>query len=164
MNSALPRVASKAVIFGLLGCALGGCVGDKFAGAGFSGTYVNSALPLYGIIQFQTGSVKFGSLSLGSSQREECRGNFREASQKGVFKGQLDCLDGRSGDFEFVSAWPVRGEPAGEVTGRVGSDNFRAKMSKGNKKCDGGHLCQFGVTWEYDDQEAWRTARQTAGL
>jgi hypothetical protein len=164
MKNALRTVASKTVITGLLGCALFGCIGDRFPGAGFNGTYEKSALPLYDIIQFQTGSVERGGFSLGSSQKEECQGDFRAASLKGVFRGKLYCLDGRSGEFEFVSAWPARGEPVGEVTGRVGSDRFRAKISNGKKKCDGGHLCQFGVTWEYADQEAWRTARQTAGL
>jgi hypothetical protein len=164
MSNGLPRAAVKTVIVGLLGSVLLGCIGDRFAGAGFSGTYEQSALPLYGIIQFKTGSVESGGFSLGSPQKEECQGDFLAASQRGVFNGKLYCLDGRSGEFEFVSDWPVRGEPSGEVTGRVGSDRFRAKIADGKKKCEGGHLCQFGITWEYNDQKAWRKARQTAGL
>lgn len=160
-----------------LAMSLSSCIGDSFFSAGFIGAYDKSSRPLFGEIQFGTGSVEYGRLSLGSASREECRGEFRVvrrpssffgiSGRAGVFRGKLYCLDGRSGEFEFTSAWPVQGDADGVVTGKVGADRFRAELSAGKQVASStrknacyGNLCQFGVSWELAPQSDWNAARK----
>lgn len=167
-------VSAKTATLFVSGLALTGCllVGDVLYGAGFKGAYMQSGRAVFGEIMFSTGSVEYGRLTIGSSTSEECQGSFGVvkkasslyglASRAGVFRGELYCLDGSSGNFEFVSVWPVSGGPDGKVTGQIGDEQFQAEISNGLSST-GRHVGQFGVVWKVTPQSEWNAARELAG-
>lgn len=126
---------------------------------GVSGAYSASGRPIVGFVQSGY-PPELGRLSIGSREKEECTGEYT-VTRKGVsvmgvalrdriYRGKIYCLDGRQGEFEFVS--PNKGQ-GGTMTGQIAGQDFSLRLVK-PLEAESCHQdrCRWGIDWSEENQ------------
>lgn len=130
--------------------------------SGVQGTYLSTNRPILGYVS-SGDERKFGEVSLGSVEKMECQGEYR-VSRKGtsilglsiteqLYKGDIFCLDGRVGSFEFIS--PTKGR-TGVISGDIGGEIFWASLIEPVGENCGGQYCRWGIKWTYEREREQR--------
>ncbi|CDZ65121.1 Hypothetical protein NGAL_HAMBI2605_33880 [Neorhizobium galegae bv. orientalis] len=124
---------------------------------GVEGAYTATGKPLIGKVSAH--NEPGGTLALGSSDKQECQGRYKELRsgisvlglqvKNATYKGRLYCLDGRTGSFELISAPHGR---TGSITGEIGGEAFRLALIEPKKaRCDNDE-CRWGLKWTYGNE------------
>jgi hypothetical protein len=155
----LGRIAVVFVCAGLSGCSY-------LFHREVKGTLNYNGSPVVGYINYFSSDHKNGDISLGTVQREDCRGIFKVAKEElslfgfafgeRIYKGQMYCLDGRVGEIEFISKPPEADGKSGVLRGKIGNDTFTVEILKDGNLCDATR-CKYGPDWS-GPSEKWRIA------
>jgi hypothetical protein len=163
------KTVSFAALTAIILPFISGC--SYYFGARVSGVFLPSQKPILGYVR--SGNEREGGLLLlGSLEKQDCEGSYK-LSSKGItvfgvalkvqrYGGTIYCLDGRTGDFEYVSETKGR---TGLVTGKIGNEMFSVKISDASGLgCNGDEFCIFGVRWSYEkereDQSTYNKVRE----
>jgi hypothetical protein len=140
----------------ILAVSLNGC--SYLFGAGVSGSFLGTNRPILGYVR-SGNEAEGGVISFGSVAKQECRGHYKVADngisflgasiRQRKFLGEIYCLDGRTGNFQFISSDKGRN---GIVTGSVGGEAFEIKVQTNSKEGCGDDKCFWGINWTHENE------------
>ena len=149
-------IARNIMSLAIFAISVSGC--SYLFGARVSGSFLGSNRPILGFVR-SGNEAEGGVINFGSIAKQECHGHYKVADngisflgasiRQRKFLGEIYCLDGRTGIFQFISSDKGRN---GIVTGSVGGEAFEIEVKSPLKEGCGDDKCFWGIDWTYENE------------